>query len=161
MRPADAAEISADKPTAVRVTIAVTPLLLESSPTHPYAQSKGGLRVSRWQIKAAARTLSCPGCSFYAAAFSRGSRKVLGCFLQVARLTSTSASAQAIAPGTVAPRPKGCPSSFHTIVTESPRPYRPGSRLSSPFSSTAPQRRAGPRRPHKSSRQTSGYCTHF
>ena len=42
--------------------------------------------------------------------------------MQVARLTSTSASAQAIAPGTVAPRPKGCPSSFHTIVTEKPAP---------------------------------------
>ena len=49
MRPADAAEISADKPTAVRVTIAVTPLLLEPPPIHPYAQSKGGLRVSQCQ----------------------------------------------------------------------------------------------------------------
>ena len=51
----DAAEKSADKPTDVRVTIAV--LLLQIlhyfHPCFPYAQSKGGLRVS--QLKAQAR----------------------------------------------------------------------------------------------------------
>ena len=57
---------------------------------------------------------------FYSTVTLPGSRNADGVFLYVARLTHTSASAQAIAPGTVAPRPKGWPISFHTIVTVKP-----------------------------------------
>ena len=43
-----------------------------------------------------------------------------GDFLYVARLTMTSAAAQAMAPGTVAPRPKGSPASFQPMQTVKP-----------------------------------------
>ena len=43
---------------------------------------------------------------------------MLGCFLQVARLTSTSASAQAIAPGTVAFVAKGVFADFDARVED-------------------------------------------
>ena len=43
-----------------------------------------------------------------------------GCFLYVARLTETRAIAQAIAPGTVGPKPKGVPHSFQPTQTAKP-----------------------------------------
>lgn len=43
-----------------------------------------------------------------------------GCLRQVSRLTMTSASRQAMAPGTAAPSPKGCPMSFQPTHTTNP-----------------------------------------
>ena len=51
--PSDVVERSADKPTDERVTIAVStpPILHCFYPCFPYAQPKGGLRVSRFRAK--------------------------------------------------------------------------------------------------------------
>lgn len=59
-------------------------------------------------------------CAFCFLSSSYGSRKRVGAFLYVARLTITSAAAQAMAPGTVGPRPKGVPASFQPTQTVKP-----------------------------------------